>query len=375
MPARIPDLRKSASGVLLLSLLLVGLSCSDATSPETIDPPTGVTVVLLGPTAAELRWTASANASRVRSYNVIRNGLKIGETTVTTFVDDRLADNTRYQYAVSANGVSGGISAPSSDTPLSEVTSPDVTAPVVLSISPPNRSAENGGAEPVRVRFSEPIDQSTISSSSFTVSQNQAKGSLDGSRSYEAATNTLIFTPASPYLGNKSYTVNVTTGVKDLSGIPLGSPVTSCFTPTAGSAAAVSLTGFWAGNDACMSVHIHVPIVQIGNTLSLGACSPAILCLSSALSEAGRAALGGSACKVSGLALPRICDANAVSLVGVVSGTSVSFTVTFDNGVKLSFAGSVASTGTADPAFTGTIFGPTLLAVGINFDREDPADP
>lgn len=368
-------LRKSANGAAVLFITLLGISCSEPTTPEMIDPPSAVTALLVTPTSAIVQWTASSNASRVRSYNVLRNGTRIGEVTGTTFTDDGLAESTQYRYAVSANGVSGIVSALSTDTPPASITTPDVTPPVVTSISPPNRSVDNSTTAPVRVTFSEPVNPTTISASNFVVSENQGSASLSGTRSYEAATNTMIFTPAAPYLSNKSYTVIVSPGVKDLAGNAMAGAATSCFTPIPGPAAEVPMTGFWSGNDSCVSVHIHLPIVQVGNTLSLGACTPTIYCISSAVSTAGRIALGGAACKPSTLGLPRICDVNAVSLDGTVSGLSVSFTVTFDNGVRLSFIGSIAATGTTNPGFTGTISGDTLAAEGINFDREDGEAP
>jgi hypothetical protein len=44
------------------------------------------------------------------SYNIIRNGTKVGESPSTSFTDVGLAEQTKFEYSVSANCLSGLLS-------------------------------------------------------------------------------------------------------------------------------------------------------------------------------------------------------------------------------------------------------------------------
>src|SRR4051812_45952119 len=105
--------RFAATAVIALGVF----SCKDTTGPVTPETPTGVTVVLLSPTSAKVTWTGSSDPASVRSYNVFRNGTKVGEVNGPLFVDTGLAELVTYRYGVSTNGVNGLLSATSDDTP------------------------------------------------------------------------------------------------------------------------------------------------------------------------------------------------------------------------------------------------------------------
>jgi len=77
----------------------------------------------------------------------------------------------------------------------------------------------------VSVTFSETMDASTISSTTFTVKQNQTN--ITGTIGYVGTTAT--FTPTAPLIANTVYTASVTTGAKSSSGIALASSNTWSF--------------------------------------------------------------------------------------------------------------------------------------------------
>ncbi|MGH9423335.1 MAG: Ig-like domain-containing protein, partial [Thermoanaerobaculia bacterium] len=175
--------------------MLVGLSCSDGpTAPATLEAPTNVTVVLATPTSALVTWVASANADQVRSYNVFRNGTKVGEVSTTSFTDSGLVELTPYKYDVSANGVSGIVSALSSDSPSSAVTPPDVTAPYVTASIPTQGSTGVSTASTITATFSEAVDSATVNSSTF-VAKMAGAVSIAGTVSYTKATHVAEFRP------------------------------------------------------------------------------------------------------------------------------------------------------------------------------------
>jgi hypothetical protein len=184
----------------------------------------------------------------------------------------------------------------------------------------------------------------------------------------------MIFQSSSSFLNHSSYHVKVNTGLKDVAGNSVAASTTSCFTPTSGNGAAMTMNGSWAGNNACEEVHWHLVIQQTGDQLSLGDCTRLadnIECLSSAVSEAGRQILGGDACPPSSLGPPRVCDVMVTSLTGTVTGNVINFTITMANGLTFTFNGTRSATNfNGNPFFTGTMSGTTMAPVGMNLQRE-----
>src|SRR5205085_5290888 len=92
--------------------------------------------LLPGGVSVKVAWTASPQNDGVVSYNVFRNGTKVGESTTTSFTDTGLAPQQTYKYTVSANCTSGVISDASAETAAATVTTLDITPPTVLSHLP-----------------------------------------------------------------------------------------------------------------------------------------------------------------------------------------------------------------------------------------------
>ena len=204
------------------AVVLASPGCSDTTGPKSIDAPTGVTVTMVSPTTARVTWTPSAQADLVASYNVFRNGAKVGEATTTFYQDEGLAELTQYKYAVSANGKDGQVSPLSAETPSAIITVPDVTPPRVTSSSPVEGATGVPRAATISVVFSEPMDAATINASTFQV-KIISGGAIPGTVAYTAATRTAQFTPSSSLPNATGISVGVTTGVKDLAGNALAS--------------------------------------------------------------------------------------------------------------------------------------------------------
>jgi len=121
----------AAIAAIALAAIATG-SCTEASGPLIITPPSNVTVTLLTPTSARVTWTPPPEANAIESYNIVRDATKIGETSNTSYDDTGLVEGVTYRYQVSANGVSGELSALSSESPAATITAPDVTAPAVL---------------------------------------------------------------------------------------------------------------------------------------------------------------------------------------------------------------------------------------------------
>jgi hypothetical protein len=104
-----------------------------------------------------------------------------------------------------------------------------VTPPTVISVAAP---AGATGACPntiVTATFSEAMNPSTINATTFTVTGPGA-APVAGQVTYDASSNTAIFTPSSTLALNTVYTATITTGAKDLFGNALGSNFVWSFT-------------------------------------------------------------------------------------------------------------------------------------------------
>lgn len=78
----------------------------DTQAPST---PTGVKAET-GSGKMSLSWTASTDNTEVKSYKVLRNGVLVGTSSTTTYVDLTAAADTKYSYQVQAVDAAGNVS-------------------------------------------------------------------------------------------------------------------------------------------------------------------------------------------------------------------------------------------------------------------------
>jgi len=104
-------------------------------------------------------------------------------------------------------------------------TAPDLTPPVIGSVIPANNAVSVSTGTAVSVTFSEAMNPSTISASTFLLKQGTT--AIAGTVAYTGTTAT--FTPSAALTGNTLYTGTITTGVKDLAGNALAAAYTWSF--------------------------------------------------------------------------------------------------------------------------------------------------
>jgi len=112
---------------------------------------------------------------------------------------------------------------------------PDMTAPTIVSRTPADNANNVAVNTTVTVKFSEPMDASTIAGTTnikLAPTANLASP-VAATVTYDASTNSAILTPTAPLASGTSYTVTVTTGVKDVAGNQLAAQSTSKFTTIA----------------------------------------------------------------------------------------------------------------------------------------------
>ena len=115
--------------------------CQDTTPPSV---PTGLAATP-GNAQVSLRWTASTDPDdAVASYNVYRDGAKVGSPSGTSFTDTGLTNGITYSYQVSAvdtHGNASGLSSAVSATPQAQPSPPPAGAPHIMEIVMENHGA------------------------------------------------------------------------------------------------------------------------------------------------------------------------------------------------------------------------------------------
>ena len=111
----------------------------------------------------------------------------------------------------------------------------------VTTTNPVNGASGVVVSQIISATFSNPLDASTISTSTFAVA-GPGGTSVTGTVTSDAPSGVAIFTPASNLAANTAYTATVTTGVKDSKGNALASTFVWSFTTAPTSAPTVSST-------------------------------------------------------------------------------------------------------------------------------------
>ncbi len=93
---------------------------------------------------------------------------------------------------------------------------PDSTVPVVVSTFPASSAVDVALDVTVIAGFSEKMDPSTITASTFKLYDDTASASITGTVTYDEASKTALFDPVDELVVGHAYSAKVTTGVTDL---------------------------------------------------------------------------------------------------------------------------------------------------------------
>lgn len=136
------------------------------------------------------------------------------------------APNTMYNASITvgARNLKG--------TPLAAPFNFSFTTRATADTSPPNLVAVNVAAgatcvpldQKIKVTFDEQMDSLTINPGTFFIA------GVTGTVTYDVVTQTATFTPSANLAANTTFTITVTTGVKDMGGVPLAAPFNETFT-------------------------------------------------------------------------------------------------------------------------------------------------
>lgn len=110
----------------------------------------------------------------------------------------------------------------------------DLTKPTVTLENPADLATGVAINSTVNATFSEAMDPSTLSNTTFTVAQSGVPGTLPGTYSYDPLTDIATFKPSSNLQASTTYIADITAGAKDLAGNALdllgGQPLPWSFT-------------------------------------------------------------------------------------------------------------------------------------------------
>jgi len=118
--------------------------------PDTIPPstPTNLIATAASPTLVNLSWNASTDNVGVAGYNIVRNGVQLATTAMTTFQDTGTTGYTTYTYQIQAYDLGSNVSQPVTVT----VKTPSSSAP-----NPPaNMAGTTISAQQINLSWSAP---------------------------------------------------------------------------------------------------------------------------------------------------------------------------------------------------------------------------
>ncbi len=229
------------STALLLSVVLIG--CSGlSTSPSSPAPVVSAspTVLLVVPQtngvgtnrAVAVVFSEPMDPASINSGSFVVAGVS---GTVTYDTANRIggfkpstgfAPNTTYNASITtgARNISG--------TPIAAPFNFSFTTRATTDTSPPDLVAINVAAgatcvpldQKIKVTFDEQMDSLTINPSTFFIT------GVAGAVTFDVVSQTATLTPSANLAANTTFTINVTTGAKDLGGVPLAAPFHQTFT-------------------------------------------------------------------------------------------------------------------------------------------------
>jgi RHS repeat-associated protein len=199
------------------TVTLVSPANGETGTPVNIRVDVNVSTVLSGTSVGSGTVTLSAGGVSVPGTV----GLSSTGTTLSFVSTSLLSPSTTYTVSVSgATDEAGNVITPFTSTfTTGTSTTANTTPPAVASMSPAAYSTGVSVNSPIVLTFNEPIDFTTVSTTTVPISVSGFSGDLAGTYSLDSTGKVLTFTPATPLPGNAMVYVQITyNGIADLSG-------------------------------------------------------------------------------------------------------------------------------------------------------------
>jgi O-glycosyl hydrolase len=245
---------------------------TNAISVASVSPANGATGVAITSTVTA-NFNIAANASTITSSTFTLSAQGGGAVTGTvvagagglkvTFTPNApLAYSTTYTATLTTGVQSTAGTALASNYAWSFTTAAP-PAPTVTTVTPANSSTGVAITSDVTATFSEAMNSSTITSSTFTLTP-QGGSAVPATVSYDIGSMTATLTPTVQLTNNTVYTATITTGVQSSGGIALGSNYTWSFTTAAATVTAPSVAAVTPTN-ASTSAAINTTVTATFN--------------------------------------------------------------------------------------------------------------
>jgi Ice-binding-like/Bacterial Ig-like domain len=134
--------------------------------------------------------------------------------------------NTKYNASITveAKDLSGTALAAPFDFSFTTRATKDTSPPSIVAVSPAAGATCAPLNQKIKVTFDEQMDSLTITPSTFVIE------GVAGTVTYDVVSQTATFTPLNNLAANTTYTITVTTGAKDMGGVPLAQSLNQTFT-------------------------------------------------------------------------------------------------------------------------------------------------
>jgi hypothetical protein len=218
-----------------------------APTVSSVVPAAGATAIPVN-TTVQVTFSEPMDVTTITNVNILLRNVGTnalvpatvtynGTTRVATLTPTGpLSNSTQYRVEVTTGvkDASGNALAAQFNSLFTTAAAPDTTAPTIVSRAPTNGATSQAINTNVTVTFSEPMDAATITATTITLTTTTGAVSVPATVTYNAATNTATLDPTADLANNTSYTITVTSGVKDVAGNIVvgtaGQPLTSTFT-------------------------------------------------------------------------------------------------------------------------------------------------
>jgi len=215
------------------------LNLTAEAAPDTTAPSVTITALTPDPTNDSTPTFTGTAVDTESNVSSVEYKVDTGSWTAATAVDgtfDSLSESYTFTTAALADGVHTVYVRATDDASNTTAEANYATdsftvatseVPSVSSVSPLNGATDVVTYSAITVTFSEAMDESTITTSSFTVSNG---GAVTGTVSYDSGTYTATFTPATKLDSNTIYTASLSTVITSAGGTPLASAYSWSFT-------------------------------------------------------------------------------------------------------------------------------------------------
>ncbi|MFZ1169447.1 MAG: Ig-like domain-containing protein, partial [Candidatus Sulfotelmatobacter sp.] len=183
----------------------------------------------------------------------------------------------------------------------------NTTTPAVVSVSPANQASAVAVSSAIALTFNEAIDATTVNDATVPVSVSGFSGVLAGTYGLDGTGTVITFTPLSPLPGNATVTVQVNSGLLDLSGNAANSFSSTFTTGTSTDTAAPVITMVTPQNGATGIGTNAVVVLRFSESLNPNTINTdtfALLVNGSALSSSISASADNRVVTLNGYGLP-----------------------------------------------------------------------